>query len=313
MNTLFSSYIYVYLNPVKSGNFKYGKFTFTFEPFYIGKGSTHGRINSHLKESNREAGTNRHKANTISKIRRGGHEPIRFKLYENITEQSANRLERYLISIIGRADIKRGPLTNLTDGGEGILGYKHDETSKKRIAASIKLNWSNNRYSHLDLSGSKNPFHGKTHTEENRLKFSLNAKKTFTGKKQTGEHKKKKADAIRGERNGMYGKSVLDVWIEKYGEDEARVKYEQFINENKRGANNPQYGKKGKNHAASKSRILKCPDGGEMIFEEVGPLKEYLTSINVNYNTLRQYSKKGKNYCGYFLESRKIYNKNKNN
>ena len=312
MNTLFSSYIYVYLNPVKPGNFKYGKFTFTFEPFYIGKGSDN-RINVHIREAKRNAGTNRHKTNTISKIKKSGHEPIRFKLYENITDHSANRLEKYLISVIGRADLKRGPLTNLTDGGEGVLGYKHDENSKNKIATSIKLNWSNNRYSHLDLSASNNPFHGKTHTEENRLKFSLNAKKTFTGKKQTGEHKKKKADAIRGELNGMYGKSVLDVWIEKYGEDTARVKYEQFINDNKRGVNNPQYGKSGKNHAASKTRILKCPDGGEMVFEEVGPLKEYLSGVSVSYNTLRQYSKKGKNYCGYFLEAKKIYNKNKNN
>ena len=314
MNTLFSSYIYVYLNPVKPGNFKYGKFTFTFEPFYIGKGSTYGRIDSHLKESNRDAGTNRHKTNTISKIKKSGHEPIRFKLYENITDNSANRLEKYLISVIGRADLKRGPLTNLTDGGEGVLGYKHDENSKNKIGEGSKKSWDENYFNRcLNHKGEKNNFHAKTHTEENRLKFSLNAKKTFTGKKQTSEHKKKKADAIRGEQNGMYGKSVLGVWIEKYGEDAARAKYEQFINDNKRGVNNPQYGKSGKNHAASKTRILKCPDGGEMVFEEVGPLKEYLSGVSVSYNTLRQYSKKGKNYCGYFLEAKKIYNKNKNN
>jgi hypothetical protein len=312
MNILFSSYIYVYLNPLKNGCYKYGKHQFDHEPFYIGKGSDN-RINVHIREAKRNAGTNRHKTNTISKIKKSGYEPIRFKLYENITDHSANRLERFLIARIGRADLKRGPLTNLTDGGEGVLGYKHDENSKNKIASSIKLNWINSRYSHLDLRASNNPFHGKTHTEENRLKFSLNAKKTFTGKKQTSEHKKKKADAIRGEQNGMYGKSVLGVWIEKYGEDVARAKYEQFINDNKKGVNNPQYGKSGKNHAASKTRILKCPDGGEMVFEEVGPLKEYLSGVSVSYNTLRQYSKKGKNYCGYFLEAKKIYNKNKNN
>jgi hypothetical protein len=81
-----------------------------------------------------------------------------------------------------------------------------------------------------------------------------------------------------------------------------RIRTRYFINDNKKGVNNPQYGKSGKNHAASKTRILKCPDGGEMVFEEVGPLKEYLSGVSVSYNTLRQYSKKGKNYCGYFNE-----------
>jgi hypothetical protein len=308
MNTLFSSYIYVYLNPLKSGCYKYGKHQFDHEPFYIGKGSTCNRIEVHIKEAHRDCGSNRHKKNTISKIIKSGHEPIRFKLYENITELSANRLERFLIAKIGRADLKRGPLTNLTDGGEGALGHRHDKKSKNKISKGSKKSWDENYFNRcLNHKGEKNNFHSKTHTKENRLKFSLNAKKTFTGKKQSDEHKKKKADAIRGEKNGMYGKNILDKWIEKYGEDVAKIKYEQFINENKKGANNPQYGKRGKNHPTSKSRILSCPCGSEMMFEEVGLLKEYLLSVNVSYNTLRQYSKKGKNHCGYFLESKKIY------
>jgi hypothetical protein len=307
MNTLFSSYIYVYLNPLKSGCYKYGKHQFDHEPFYIGKGSTCNRIEVHIKEAHRDCGSNRHKKNTISKIIKSGHEPIRFKLYENITELSANRLERFLIAKIGRADLKRGPLTNLTDGGEGAPGYKHKPESLYKMSSSIKKLWTEGCYNNIDITGYKNPFYGKTHTESNKLKFSMNAKATFTGKKQSAEHKKKKADAIRGERNGMYGKNILDKWIEKYGEDVAKIKYEQFINENKKGANNPQYGKRGKNHPTSKSRILSCPDGSELFFEDVNLLKQHLISINVNHNTLRQYSKKGKKYCGYFLESKKIY------
>jgi hypothetical protein len=309
MNTLFTSYIYIYLNPLRTGVFVCGRLKFSHEPFYVGKGSSRGRIDVHL----RGPGNNNHKKNLIAKIKRSGLEPIRFKLYEGITEYSANRLERYYIAKIGRADRRQGPLTNMTDGGEGALGYKHTAESIERIKESMKLSWKEGKYEHLDLSGKNNPFYGKHHTEHNKLKFSMKAKETFTGVKQSTEHKKTRADSIKGNKNGMYGKNLLDVWIEKYGAAEAMLKYAKLISDTRTGQNNPQYGKTGKNHATSKARVLICPLGTETLFEDVIGLKEYLTGIEVNFNTLRQYSKKGILYKGYFLRTEKIYKPNKNN
>lgn len=59
------------------------------------------------------------------------------------------------ISIYGRSDINKGTLVNMTDGGEGTLGYRHSEETKKRISESNKI---------------------ENITEENRRKKSLYAK-----------------------------------------------------------------------------------------------------------------------------------------
>lgn len=45
-------------------------------------------------------------------------------LHENLKEYDALRLEAMYINAYGRADQGKGPLVNMTDGGEGMSGYK---------------------------------------------------------------------------------------------------------------------------------------------------------------------------------------------
>lgn len=47
-----------------------------------------------------------------------------------------------------------------------------------------------------------------------------------------------------GENNPMYKTSVFNKWIEKYGEVEARKKWEKHLDNNIRGENNPMFGKR---------------------------------------------------------------------
>lgn len=57
-------------------------------------------------------------------------------LKKDLSEEEAIRHEIYMISVFGRKDIGTGILRNLTNGGEGISGYRHTATSKRKIGAS---------------------------------------------------------------------------------------------------------------------------------------------------------------------------------
>jgi len=66
------------------------------------------------------------------------------------------------------------------------------------------------------FSGTKNPFYGKKHSQEMILRFK---------NRKVSQHQmdvlKSGACAKRGKENGMYGRSIYSVWVEKYGKEEA--------------------------------------------------------------------------------------------
>jgi hypothetical protein len=57
-------------------------------------------------------------------------------LKKSLSEEEAIRHEIYMIAILGRKQLGTGILRNLTDGGEGISGYKHSEQTKQKIGVS---------------------------------------------------------------------------------------------------------------------------------------------------------------------------------
>lgn len=126
-------YVYAYLDPRKSGNFIYGEYVFDFEPFYIGKGYKN-RCNEHLRESSLKESS--FKNNKIKKILSLGLAPIILKISVNIFEHDAFDLEKKLIRIIGRYDLGCGPLTNLTDGGDGITGLIKSTEHRHNLSVS---------------------------------------------------------------------------------------------------------------------------------------------------------------------------------
>lgn len=115
-------YCYVLLDPRKPGNYDYGpNAKFSHEPFYVGKGHG-GRSESHVRAAKRNR-QHSHKEARIRKIISEGHEVIVKRTRSLNTEAHAFKRERQLVSIIGRRVERTGPLTNLTDGGEGTAGY----------------------------------------------------------------------------------------------------------------------------------------------------------------------------------------------
>ena len=134
-------YTYVYLDPRKSGDYIYQRgieevYCFNHELIYTGKGSN-DRINDHIKDA-LNSDTNKLFYNVIRKIYEAGLEPIRIKILQNVTEEEAFAEEITLISIAGRRDLGKGPLCNLTDGGEGCSGYKHTKETRKILSEKLK-------------------------------------------------------------------------------------------------------------------------------------------------------------------------------
>src|SRR3989304_5371964 len=122
-------YVYCYLDPRNPGSYNYGEYTFEFEPFYIGHGHNR-RMNAHIVEAKRKHYKHSKKLHTIQKLLSLQLNPIIILYKEKLFENDARILEIKMISSIGRFDLGKGPLSNLTDGGEGSTGVIVSEETR---------------------------------------------------------------------------------------------------------------------------------------------------------------------------------------
>jgi hypothetical protein len=155
-------YVYVFVDPTRVGEYNYGKvcgsmeLKFTKEPFYVGKGST-DRLIFHIEEVLRDLNKGVGVCDTVNKAKFGRIKELIDNGYtqidivsENITEGQAFQLEKLCIVAIGTvAEIlgveKRGPLLNMTKGGDGfdsetakIAGAKSCVQAGKRSGKLLK-------------------------------------------------------------------------------------------------------------------------------------------------------------------------------
>jgi uncharacterized protein len=113
-------YVYVLLKPCGT-------------PFYVGKGIG-ARVFAH-ESAARNTVDKSHKLNTIRALHNAGS----LVLYSiTICQSAADALtrERELIQLFGRHDLGTGPLTNLTDGGEGPANFSEETRQKHRNTLS---------------------------------------------------------------------------------------------------------------------------------------------------------------------------------
>ena len=66
-------------------------------------------------------------------------------LTDNVDFELAKEIEIALIEKYGRRDLNKGTLVNMTDGGEGILGFKFSAESLQKMSDSHKGKASNNK------------------------------------------------------------------------------------------------------------------------------------------------------------------------
>ena len=138
-------YNYVYLDTRKPrGIYTYtcpsGKVvTFNYPPYYVGKGKGQ-RSTAHLRSAltaELDAYTSHlPKMRTTRAILRTGKKPIIRVIPSRLSEMAAYAFEIDLIAGIGRRNLGKGPLTNLTDGGEGLLGYEFTDRDRRKMSKS---------------------------------------------------------------------------------------------------------------------------------------------------------------------------------
>lgn len=163
-------------------------------PYYIGKGKGNRAYSRHRKHI---------KVPTKDRI---------IILKNNLTEDDAFRHEIYMINIFGRKDIGTGILINLSNGGDGISGYKHTEESKCKMKSSKRPPVSKETKEKISktLKGRKKiPL-----SEEQKRKISETKKKNFKegkwkspcgmlGKKHKEETKKRMSDIMKTKNNAQ--------------------------------------------------------------------------------------------------------------
>lgn len=197
-------YNYVYCDPRKSIPHKVHGIDLILpaEPFYVGRGRGR-RKNNHLNEALGGYGeVNKFKTRKIRKIIGLGLKPIVIQINKNLSNVVANENERYLVRKIGRFDLGKGPLTNLTDGGETSAGYK---MPKESIAKGVETKKKNGTYSKPSWRK------GQKHTEEAKEKN----RQAHLGKPTGRKGIKASPEAIEKNRLGHLGKRQSIETIER--------------------------------------------------------------------------------------------------
>lgn len=102
------------------------------EPFYVGKGQGR-RHRDHLYRKDKS-----HMTHRIQKMLALGITPV-IEVIRALDQEHAKFLEVCLIACIGRADLGKGPLLNLTDGGDGqSVGFRHSAETRAKMSATRK-------------------------------------------------------------------------------------------------------------------------------------------------------------------------------
>lgn len=120
---------------------------------YVGKTITslETRLSGHIGDSKRH---NRKICKWISKLTSEGLTPVIEEL-DCSSEEDLARLEIFYIELFKAWGFD---LKNHTEGGEGLMGFKHSDKTKKMKS--------------LQVLGTNNPFYNKTHSQEAKDKIS---------------------------------------------------------------------------------------------------------------------------------------------
>lgn len=149
--------------------------------------------------------------------------------HKDLLWEEACSIEKYLISFYGRICTKDGTLSNFTEGGEGILGFKKSDEMKEnnRLTMLGKKNGLGSKHSKEAVDKRKEKMKDYVMSEETKNKIGIAHK----GRKLPDWHKKKVSESLRGINATWYGKygefhntskwvyqyTMDGIFVEKYG------------------------------------------------------------------------------------------------
>ena len=122
-------------------------------------------------------------------------------LHENLEWEEACEIERELIAHYGRKDLGTGILRNLTDGGDGVPGYKYTKEVREKMSEAQR----GKKLSEETKNKLSEAQRGKKHSEETKKKMSEVKK----GKKLSEETKKKMSKVRKGKKHPEETKKKL--------------------------------------------------------------------------------------------------------
>jgi hypothetical protein len=153
-------------------------------------------------------------------------------LFDELTWEEANEKEVELIALYGRRNLGLGTLVNLTNGGDGMVGYKHSKESKIKISENSKgvNTWAKgSKHSEETIQKRANSNRGQKRSDGTRKKMSESQK----GKKLSENHKQKISENHQSKKEGYInpskGKKASDGAKKKMSENHASKK-EGYIN-----------------------------------------------------------------------------------
>lgn len=127
--TLSRTAVRTLLRAIKGGYYVYVLHRPCGTPFYVGKG-TGDRVLCHERDANQTT-LRSHKLNTIRALYASGAS-VGYTIETLASEAEALARERELILQFGRHDLGTGPLTNMTDGGEGPANFSEETRQRHR-------------------------------------------------------------------------------------------------------------------------------------------------------------------------------------
>lgn len=153
------------------------------EPFYIGIGTKQPRIHNNVKSEYRRAyETNRKESYIWNNIINKTFHEVEI-IFESDDYDFIKQKEKEFISLHGRINTNTGTLSNMTDGGDGFIGYI---PSKEKIEKH-KIFMTGRKQSQEEKQKRNESRKGYVHSEETKLKISNSNK----GKKTAKEHLEK--------------------------------------------------------------------------------------------------------------------------